>query len=338
MRKPVLFLVTALVAAVLIFVGRHFEFDLRDGFQVRPRTQRETPLPARVARSAPGPSSPSPGGNSTLRVASLQLEPLDATRITSQEYLRYVARMLARFDVIALQGVRLDGPKPITPLVDALSQLGRHYRALCGPLVGPAPDRQRFCLLYDQQRLVADDFGAYTVQEEGDLFRYEPFVGWFRTRGVPDDEAFTFSVVSIYTDPERRDEELSSLPRLMSAVQNDGRGEDDVLLVGTFGAAGGDIASSWNSSRLSVLIRFTDPQYQTTTDREAQLDNFAIDTWATTEFTGHSGVFDFLHEFNLRLDDALRISRHLPVWAEFHTRESPTSPSVAARRARSRAE
>jgi hypothetical protein len=38
---------------------------------------------------------------------------------------------------------------------------------------------------------------------------------------------------------------------------------------------------------------------------------------ATQEFTGRGGVFDLIREYNLTVDEALEVSDHLPVWAEF---------------------
>ena len=35
------------------------------------------------------------------------------------------------------------------------------------------------------------------------------------------------------------------------------------------------------------------------------------------EFTGRWGVFDMIREFNMTIDEALEVSDHMPVWAEF---------------------
>jgi hypothetical protein len=42
---------------------------------------------------------------------------------------------------------------------------------------------------------------------------------------------------------------------------------------------------------------------------------------ATDESIGRAGVFDFLREFNLSIEEALEISDHLPVWADYSIRE-----------------
>ena len=48
-----------------------------------------------------------------------------------------------------------------------------------------------------------------------------------------------------------------------------------------------------------------------------QVDNIIFDQHATVEFTGRSGVLDFLRELNLTMEQAVVVSNHLPAWAEF---------------------
>ena len=51
----------------------------------------------------------------------------------------------------------------------------------------------------------------------------------------------------------------------------------------------------------------------------------------TPEFTGRGGVFDFLREFNLSLEQAEQVSDHLPLWAEFSVYEGGRTGPVATR-------
>ena len=55
----------------------------------------------------------------------------------------------------------------------------------------------------------------------------------------------------------------------------------------------------------------------------------AVTTAATSEYMGRWGVFDLMAEYGLTRDEALRVSDHLPVWAEFSVYEA-TGP-VASR-------
>ncbi|MEQ1830027.1 MAG: hypothetical protein ABL921_28965, partial [Pirellula sp.] len=55
----------------------------------------------------------------------------------------------------------------------------------------------------------------------------------------------------------------------------------------------------------------------TNTIRKSIYDNIIFDRGLTNEFTGRSGVLDICELFGIKMDDALRISDHLPIWAEF---------------------
>ena len=59
----------------------------------------------------------------------------------------------------------------------------------------------------------------------------------------------------------------------------------------------------------------------TNTRGTAQYDNILLSLPATREFSGRGGVYDFYNQFDLTMDEALRISDHLPVWAEFSLTE-----------------
>ena len=67
----------------------------------------------------------------------------------------------------------------------------------------------------------------------------------------------------------------------------------------------------------------------TNTRQTEQLDNLVFQLPATAEYRGQSGIFDFMREFNLTMDQALQVSDHLPVWAEFSVLEGGAQPAVA---------
>lgn len=70
----------------------------------------------------------------------------------------------------------------------------------------------------------------------------------------------------------------------------------------------------------------------TNTRGTAQYDNIVfVGPPATGEFNGRAGVYDFMRQFNLTVEEALEISDHLPVWAEFSIYEGGTPGRVARR-------
>ena len=331
MRKPVLFLGTALSAAVVIFFFKHFEVRWGDAFEVRPRAvnvSSSSPRPS--ALTAPPltvPASQLEAG--TLRVAGLLLDPpFDAIRMQRQADVARLSEIIVRgrFDLLSLQGVVIDGPKPFVPLLDELRQQGYEYEAISGP-VETGHELHRFVVLYNRKTLEAGHRETYVVPDHGDVFRHPPLVTCFRAIGPPADQAFTFSVVSVHVEASRAETEIALLGPLFSSIQDDGRSEDDVLMVGNFQYGGTEIRRAAKSSRLVPLLREEGQSLMmTNTDRSQQLDNFIIDAWATTEFTGRFGVYDFMRESNLRLDEARKFSDRLPVWAEFQRREAEIQP------------
>ncbi len=60
-------------------------------------------------------------------------------------------------------------------------------------------------------------------------------------------------------------------------------------------------------------------------------DNILFSDVATTEYTGRWGVFDTIRELNLTMEEALEISDHMPIWAEFSVYEGGQGGRVATR-------
>ena len=66
-----------------------------------------------------------------------------------------------------------------------------------------------------------------------------------------------------------------------------------------------------------------------TTTRGTRLaDNILFDRRATVEYTGRWGVLDTVRELDLTPQEALEISSHLPVWAEFSSYENGRASHV----------
>ena len=99
-----------------------------------------------------------------------------------------------------------------------------------------------------------------------------------------------------------------------------------MILLGDFGL---------NSDRLRELVDmpsavFTISDLPTNPQHDRTHINMIMDRHATIELTGRSGAFDFLREMNLNMQQALVVSQHLPVWAEFSVYEGGQPGHVAA--------
>jgi exonuclease III len=228
-----------------------------------------------------------------------------------------LAMILRHFDVVAIQEVRATDQDVIPRLVDHVNATGRQYDYIVGPRVGRPGTIEQYAYLFDRATVEADRHQLYTVKDPDDLLHWEPLVGWFRAIGPPKQEAYTFTLVNVRVDPENVQQELNVLDDVFRAVRNDGREEDDVILLGDFQR---DARQLGPLTLVGGMTRAT-TGIPTNTQGTEQLDNLLFQGHATREFTGRAGVFDFMRRFNFTMNEALEISDHLPVWAEFSVRE-----------------
>ena len=224
--------------------------------------------------------------------------------------------MIRQFDVIALQHIQSKQHNIVPELLDKVNQGDRRYDYCIGPRVGTDSNQQQFAFLFDTDRVETDRPQLYTVDDPQALMEFDPLVGWFRCKAVPSDKAFTFTLVNVRLDPLSNGKELKLLPDLIRSVRQDGRSEDDIILLGNFGYSDSEMQSLRNAGMIFALEGIP-----TTVTGEAMLDNLVFPGRATDEFTGRTGVVDFLRQLNLSIDQAYQISTHMPIWAEFFATE-----------------
>ena len=109
------------------------------------------------------------------------------------------------------------------------------------------------------------------------------------------------------------------------AVRDDGRGEDDVILLGDFDADDQQLTALTEALHVTPALRRT----PTNTLGDRQSDNILYSR-AAAEFTGRAGVLDLIRQYNLTVEEALVISDHMPIWAEFIAAEA-TADGLARR-------
>ena len=252
----------------------------------------------------------------TLRIATFNLHLFGRHKADNPFVIETLAKILRKFDVIAVQEICTKQQDLLPLLVDRINQSDRRYDYMIGPRVGRTDNKEQFAFIFDTTRVETDRQQLYSVDDPEDLLHREPLVGWFRSTAISSELAFTFTLVNVHLDAELSDQEIRVLPELVRSIHRDGRKEDDVILVGDFGAS---------DTRLHFLrsagMIFALEGIPTTSAGNAMLDNIVMPVKATDEFNGRSGVFDFLRQFNLSIEQAHQVSDHLPVWAEFYATE-----------------
>jgi deoxyribonuclease-1-like protein len=321
---------TLLVVGAISLAGwgilKRFEIQGLDAIKLTPRTADN------VHSADPRPwnptATPQPSGQrESIRICSFNIQVFGTSKAKKPHVMDILARIVRNFDVVAIQEIRATDQDLLPNFVELINFTGRHYDFVIGPRIGRTSSKEQYAFIFDTTALEVDRNQLYTVQDPDDLLHREPLVGWFRVRGPPAEQAFTFTLVNIHTDPDETRQELDALADVFQAVLNDGRREDDVIILGDLNVDDRNFGRLGKIPGIAWVISGT----PTNTRGTSQYDNFVFQSQATTEFTGRGGVFDFLREYNLSLEEALEVSDHMPIWAEFTALEGGQSGRIAAR-------
>lgn len=251
-----------------------------------------------------------------LRIATWALGGFGPQQARDPEVMRVFTSVIQRFDIVALQQVRSSHRDLLPSIVRQLNQSGRRYEYLAGPVQYTASGEtagEQLVFLFDTERVVTDRTQLYTVADPENRLTYKPLVGWFRAASVDPQRAWTFSLVNVRVELARARQEVYELPRVIAAVQNDGRGEDDVIVAGMFQADHVYLTATLGQRRHALAIQ----DQKTDIFVRHQTSNIITDRQATTEAIGRGGVLDFLRYHNLSIAQAEHVSPYLPVFAEF---------------------
>lgn len=267
----------------------------------------------------------------TILLSSFNLQRLGPSKMNEPWVMDRLAEMIRQVDLMAIQEITDSSGQALVALVERVNQNGRRYNFVVSPRVGRAASGyyEQYAFVFDTERLAGGPEFTYLVNDEQDLLHREPFIGRFATRANP---AFSFTLVNVHTDPDALKTELDDLATLMVQVRSYEYPEDDVILLGDVNEGPGKLRGLEQIPGFVSLIR--EP---TNTRKTRTLDNFLLDRRLTGEFTGRAGTIDMEAMFSITNEEALRLSDHLPVWAEFAISEAveaavPRSASLESTR------
>ncbi len=319
MRRFMLLLVAAAIGLGSWFFSQNYTIEGLGNLTLTPRDGSSAD---NYGPSLPGVKR---DGN-TVRVATFNIQVFGEKKLSNPRVTSLLVEILRNFDIVAIQEIR-SKQDIMSRFVDQLNATGRHYDYVIGPRLGRTSSKEQYAFVFDTASIEIDRTALYTVSDPDDLLHREPLVGWFRVRGPPPDQAFTFSLVNIHTDPDETRQELDALAEVFRAVRDDGRGEDDVIILGDLNVDDAHLGLLGQISNIHWCVT----RLATNTRGTKQYDNIVFSELATTEYTGRWGVFDMIRQFNLTVDEALQVSDHQPVWAEFSLIEGGQQGRVATR-------
>lgn len=265
----------------------------------------------------------------TIRIATYNIQVFGESKLANEPAMQVLVDVCRRFDVIAIQEIRARSQEILPQFVQRLNAAGRHYDFVISERLGRTTSKEQYAFVYDRASVEIDPASVYVIDDPDDLLHRAPFVAGFRVRGPPPGEAFTFTLINIHTDPDEVAEEIDVLDDVIRSVRSDGRGEDDVILLGDLNADYRKFGQLGQMPNIAWVIH----DFPTNTRRTATYDNILFDRRATVEFTGRAGVLDVMQTYNLTMEQALQVSDHLPVWAEFSITEGGQAGLMAGQAA-----
>jgi deoxyribonuclease-1-like protein len=322
-----------LTAVVLLGVGgwyasAHYSLEIHRTATGAFQYVRIVPRAAKVETSTGDPTDQPPAAplRPTIRVASFNVDGLDDSRLANPKVCESLLRIVARFDVVAMQNIHSANCGALMRLKDLLNATGRSYDFITCPTLDKDSDTIYNAMLYDATTVEVDHSTVHSINTPVGMLRARPLVAEFRVRGPPANEAFTFALINVLVDPPGGPQDLNLLADVFVAERDRGlgadrgkiRGEDDIIMVGDLEADPEHFGRLGNMPNMTAAIN----GLPSTTRGTRLADNILFDRRATVEYNSRSGVLDIVRELDLTPQEALEVSSHLPVWAEFSSYEN----------------
>ncbi|QDV57337.1 endonuclease/exonuclease/phosphatase family protein [Rosistilla oblonga] len=276
-------------------------------------------------RPAPVQQAASRKPSDRLLIATFNIQVFGESKLGKPEVVEVLAAVVRQFDIVAIQEVRAKADNILPDFVSAINADGSRYSFLIGPRLGRSNSKEQYAYIFDTNRIEHDPQAVGTMQDPNDLLHREPFVARFRARTASPQHAFTFWLVDTHTDPDEVPEEVAALADVFRVMQTARADEDDVILLGDLNASEKQLGPLGQIPGITWVVR----NAMTNTRQNKAYDNILFHAQATQEFTGRWGVFDLERAFGLSREQALDVSDHLPVWAEFQIWEAPHQARVA---------
>ena len=252
-----------------------------------------------------------------IKIASWALDGFGPTKLASADARKYVSKVVRRYDIIALQQIASIERDLVPRLIDVINGTEHRYDYVMGSATGPRGRQEQLAFLFDTTAVLVDRGQTYTVTDPAEELTYDPMVASFRAAEPPSAESWTFSIVNVRIDMAEAATEVALLPSVINSVRRDGRGEDDVILMGLLQADDAYLLPTVGENQFHAAVK----HHSTDVFSRFQTSNILIDRNSTTEYLGRGGVFDFSRNYDLNPIEAEAVTSHLPVFAEFTAHE-----------------
>lgn len=321
---PFVSMITLAMVLVMLLTGRiHLSSLDMDALAGQLGSEQDPLVTAVPVRLEPA----TPRIDDRIRIATFNVTLWDDSKAADPNVMQTLAAIISNFDLVAIQGIRSVRSQPIAQAIDLLNRNGNTYQSLVSEPIGGPTRMEQYAFVWDAKRLRNLPDTCYVIRDDADRMVREPFVSSFETRiqAAAGFVPFRFTVINANIDGREVDmaqtmAELTVLDDVFLRVREfeyRARGEQDIMLVGTLNT---DARNLGELGQVPGILSLAGTQ-PTLTRGDGAVDHMLIDRTVTSEFTGRYGIVDFQRDYGLTLPQALMISEHRPVWAEFNASE-----------------
>ncbi|MDO4550948.1 MAG: hypothetical protein Q4C96_06815 [Planctomycetia bacterium] len=179
-----------------------------------------------------------------ILIASFNVDPWwEEDSRNSPELQEEMLSVLVQFDMVAIQGFRIDNVKFLDDLVAQMSEVsaGKKFHYVAAVLGGlrVSENDPALIFVYDSTTMEVDPLSVSYMGKVNEPFKYRPLAATFRTRKTSSDKAFTFTAINVFLATQRERMEFAQFPQMIQKARNIKTGnsvhEDDIIVMGHFG-------------------------------------------------------------------------------------------------------
>jgi endonuclease/exonuclease/phosphatase family metal-dependent hydrolase len=274
--------------------------------------------------------------NETIRIATFNIQVFGKTKASDPNVMAVLARVVSQFDVVAIQEVRGGDSEPIQALIELIRVSGGQFAASVSEPIGRTSQTESYAFVWDASRIQLVPQSAYVVADPADRMHREPMVASFETRvGAADGRRpFRFTLINVHTSPSEVapsaiENEMNVLDDVFVRVREydyQTTGEEDCIMLGDLNVDTEGLRELGQIPGVESIAG----DIITNTRGSKTYDHILMDRSMTREYTGRFGVVDFQRDLGLTPEQALAVSDHQPLWAEFSAYEIPIFAPIAA--------
>ncbi|XP_063071158.1 deoxyribonuclease 1 like 4, tandem duplicate 2 [Engraulis encrasicolus] len=279
-----------------------------------------------------------------MKVASFNVRRLGLTKISDENVLRYLVKIVSRYSIIViLEVVDKSGKameKFLTELNSTRANKKHPYAMEMSSSLGRSHYKEQFVCLYRPDEVQLVDTYQYEDNQVGDedAFSREPFILRFSS---PHTVMKDLVLIPVHTKPDDSEKELDELYDVFQAVKKKWK-TDNIMILGDFNADG-----AYLSKRKMKRVRIRSDEHfhwligdevdtTASTTNDNTYDRIVVYQQDMLQaVVPHSAkAFNFQEAYNLSEEVALSISDHYPVEVTLRSAKRAAAAQTRGRKRR----